>query len=465
MTRQLSSYIFMTCQPGAENALKNEMNRLHSDYRFSYSRPGFLTFRLPENWGIQRKSTLDVPKLQTVFARCCSHFLGKINAKDFDFRNDLIFDHIWKLCLSDFSPENPNHHKKINRIHVWEPDATINANQNRKKLKNELNGSNDSKDSNDLNESINLNESNQTNKKNNPFFDEFAEQSIASLETPLIYSNSKLKSKIASQENQRNFEPGLTSFAKEIHSQIYRAAPAEFSRFFSFDAENLESAAIPNEICLDCVLVSKTEFWIGYHLVHDFHSRYPGGLVPLKLPFDATSRAWLKFEEGLRWSNFPIEIGSHCVDIGASPGGGSQALLARGAYVLGVDPAEMAPIVLNHPNFTHLRAKINQLKRKIFRKSRWFLTDMNVAPNYTLDALEEIVSRSDISPRGLLFTLKLFDWKLAENIPEYVQRIKNWGFPFVKVRQLLFNHQEVMICCSKKIFDSEIKMDNRPRRR
>ena len=120
--------------------------------------------------------------------------------------------------------------------------------------------------------------------------------------------------------------------------------------------------------------------------------------------------------------------------------------------MLGVDPAEMDPLVLAHPNFTHLRGRINQLKRKLFRKSRWFLTDMNVAPNYTLDALEELVARDDIEARGLLFTLKFFDWKFADDVPEYLRRVKSWGFNHVRARQLQYNRQEIMVAALKKPF-------------
>ncbi|MBQ4204778.1 MAG: hypothetical protein II655_13870, partial [Thermoguttaceae bacterium] len=88
----------------------------------------------------------------------------------------------------------------------------------------------------------------------------------------------------------------------------------------------------------------------------------------------------------------------------------------------------------------------------LFRKSRWFITDMNVAPKYTLDALEELVARDDIAARGLLFTLKFFEWNLADNIPEYISRIKSWGFNHVKARQLQFNRQEIMIAALKKPF-------------
>src|SRR5687767_2650896 len=41
------SFLFVTCQVGAEAAVKAEMARLAPDSRFAFSRPGFLIFRLP----------------------------------------------------------------------------------------------------------------------------------------------------------------------------------------------------------------------------------------------------------------------------------------------------------------------------------------------------------------------------------------------------------------------------------
>ena len=42
---------------------------------------------------------------------------------------------------------------------------------------------------------------------------------------------------------------------------------------------------------------------------------------------------------------------------------------------------------------------------------------MNVAPEYTLDAVESIVTHAEVNIRGLLLTLKLPQWTLAEEVP------------------------------------------------
>ena len=47
------------------------------------------------------------------------------------------------------------------------------------------------------------------------------------------------------------------------------------------------------------------------------------------------------------------------------------------------------------------------------RKVRWLTADMNVAPTYTLDTVEAIVTHREVHIEGLLLTLKLMDGTLA----------------------------------------------------
>ena len=175
-------------------------------------------------------------------------------------------------------------------------------------------------------------------------------------------------------------------------------------------------------------------------------------MMALEMPPEAVSRAWLKMEEALRWSQLPIPRGARVAEIGSAPGGASQALLARGLIVTGIDPAEMAPAVLNHPHFTHLRRRSTQVRRREFRKIRWLTADMNVAPNYTLDAVEAIVTHAEVSIRGLLLTLKLPDWGLAGRVPEYLDRIRGWGYNVVRARQLQHNRREICVAALQKPF-------------
>ena len=68
------------------------------------------------------------------------------------------------------------------------------------------------------------------------------------------------------------------------------------------------------------------------------------------------------------------------------------------------------------------------MRRRHFRKIRWLAADMNVSCHYTLDAVQSIVTHAEVNIRGMLLTLKLPQWKLAENVPAYLDRIRSWGY-------------------------------------
>jgi 23S rRNA (cytidine2498-2'-O)-methyltransferase len=193
----------------------------------------------------------------------------------------------------------------------------------------------------------------------------------------------------------------------------------------------------------DLVLVERDEWWLGWHRVNTPETLWPGGVPPIALPPRMISRAYLKIVEALEWSQLPIEPGDRCVEIGSSPGGSCLALLERGLLVTGIDPAEMDPEVLAHPNFTHIRAIAKNVKRGIFRECRWLVMDANVAPNYTLDTLDGVLTQGGARPEGLVLTLKLTDPAIAEKLPAMAERIRRYGYRRVRMRQLAYNRQEV----------------------
>ena len=109
----------------------------------------------------------------------------------------------------------------------------------------------------------------------------------------------------------------------------------------------------------------------------------------------------------------------------------------------GIDPAEMDAAVLAHRGFTHVRARAKDVKRSVFRDCRWLVMDANVAPNYTLDTLDGVLTQGRALPEGLVLTLKLTDAALAERLPGIADRIRRYGYRRVRMRQLAFNRQEV----------------------
>ena len=77
---------------------------------------------------------------------------------------------------------------------------------------------------------------------------------------------------------------------------------------------------------------------------------------------------------------------------------------------------------------------------------------MNVAPGYTLDAVEAIVTHPRVSIRGLLLTLKLSAPDAAEHVPEYLERVRSWGYNLVRARQLQYNRREVCVAALQSPF-------------
>ena len=337
-----SRFVFVTTQSGAERALKNEIAREHPDFKFAFSRPGFVTFRSSE----------DLPNdfvLRTVFARTWGFSLGKVNGSDDSQRAR----DAWRL-FGEQLPDEP-----IRDLHVWQRDRVLSGDEG---------------------------------------YDGAADELARSLGALLI-------------ENQ----------------------PA------ASKPRGVSSAAAIG----DLVLVERNAWWLGWHRANTPETRWPGGVPPIALPPRMISRAYLKIVEALEWSQLPIEPGDRCVEIGSSPGGSCLALLERGLLVTGIDPAEMDPDVLAHPNFTHIRAIAKNVKRGIFRECRWLVMDANVAPNYTLDTLHGVLTQGGARPEGLVLTLKLTDPALAEKLPAMAERIRRYGYRRVRMRQLAYNRQEI----------------------
>jgi len=345
-----TSFLYFTCQIGAEAALKQEVARTWPLWQFAYSRPGFVTFKLPV--GLQLADQFD-PSL--VFARAHALSLGKVAAEPIE----TAAGEVWRLA-GDLAPA---------RLHVWERDIAA--------------------------------------------------------------------------AGEHGYAPCITAGALAMREAILAVQPVE---------RGVQAEAIANsgDLVLDVVLARDGAWWVGYHRAWGGATDWPGGIPTIAAPDQVASRAYLKMEEALRWSGLPVKPKDRVAEIGSSPGGASQALLERGLIVTGIDPAEMHPDVLAHPQFTHVRKRGQEVRRREFRKTRWLTADLNVAPSYTLDTVESIVTHPEVAIEGLLLTLKLLTWELAEQIPEFVARVRSWGYDDVRARQLAHNRQELCVAAMRR---------------
>lgn len=242
------------------------------------------------------------------------------------------------------------------------------------------------------------------------------------------------------------FEPGPSALAAEVDAALIAGTPVESLRSHRYGQQG---ASQPNTWVLDAVIVEPGEWWLGCHHASRRTACWVGGVPPIGRPADAVSRAYLKMAEALEWSALPIARGEICVELGCSPGGTAQVLLEKGLFVIGIDPAEVDPLVAEHPNFLHVRRRSLDVPKRDFQRAKWLTADMNVPPSYTLDAVEDVVLHKTPTIRGLVLTLKLAEWSLAAEIGNLVKRVRSWGYRDVRTRQLAFNRQEFCLVALK----------------
>ena len=244
-------------------------------------------------------------------------------------------------------------------------------------------------------------------------------------------------------------EVAATPLAREIEAAIRAAAPETWAKRRR-PTTGRRRPAPRGGVVLDVVVIQPGEWCVGYHTAVTVPQRWPGGAVPIPIPPHAVSRAYVKMEEALQWSRLPLASGDECVEIGCAPGGASQALLDRGLFVTGIDPADVEPALREHPRFRHLKKRGRDVRRHEFLGVRWLAADMNIPPQATLDEVEAIVTHPQVSIRGLVLTLKLADWSHAERLSEYLSRVRSWGYRDVRARQLLSGGQEVCLVALRR---------------
>ncbi len=348
-------FIFMTTQVGAERALKAEMSRRFSEFRFAFSQPGFITYKVPP--GRRYPEDFD-PGL--VFARSVGFSLGKIEGTA---PEELAKRGADFVSLGSFD-----------RLHVWQRDAH-----------------------------------------------------------PPGY---------------RGYEPGPTpeaALAEELLRNSLRA------RLGDGDFAQARPTRI-GDLVLNCILLNERTWWFGYHRAKTVTSCWPGGLwkSPRVLDEGVISRAYFKLEEAVAWAALPLREGDPCLELGCAPGGAAQYLLDRGLHVVGVDPALVDERIASHGQFRHLRMRAHEVPHREVRRARWLFADMNVAPPVALRAMESIAAARNARIRGILLNLKLADWDQAEKIPQWLDRMRSWGFSSVRARQLHHHRQEICVAALRR---------------
>jgi 23S rRNA (cytidine2498-2'-O)-methyltransferase len=202
--------------------------------------------------------------------------------------------------------------------------------------------------------------------------------------------------------------------------------------------------AAPGTEVLDVVALGPDEFWWGVRTVDPWGWGVAGGVPDLVLPEAAPSRAWLKLEEMLLWSRWTPPPGCVALELGSAPGGASWALLNRGAQVVGVDVAPMAPVCTNHPQYSHRAMSIRDLRKKdLPDKIDVLFCDLGLKP---VEAVPQIRHLCQIIPsiQRLYYTLKMGEGLDTAELDRWRDVFRQLGFT-VRSTHLPSNRMEILV--------------------
>ncbi|MEM9411126.1 MAG: SAM-dependent methyltransferase [Planctomycetota bacterium] len=348
-------FIFVVCQTGTETECKREITSHYPQLKFSFSKPGFITFKVPED------SIPDRFHLRSTFARTYGWSIGNLKSDNLCYQiekiNELVID------VPDFQ-----------HLHVWQRDTRI--------------------------------------------------------------------------PGSSGFEPVCSLLANEAGAAIKNELQIP-----NRESLVLNRHAQADQCILDVIMVEPDYCFFGFHYSGTKPQRWPGGVPQFDMTTSVISRAYFKLKEALLWSGIHIRKGDLCAEIGSSPGGACQLLLEKEANVLAIDPADLDPAVADHENLTHHKCRGKEIKKTLLKNVNWLISDINVAPTYTLDTIEDILTNQHIKKvKGLVLTLKLSDLGLSQNLQTWIERIKKLGFQWVRTRQLAFNRREICLVAVRDRF-------------
>ena len=226
----------------------------------------------------------------------------------------------------------------------------------------------------------------------------------------------------------------LSPVAASLHESLRHR-----SAFFT------ESTAKVGEVVFSVLVVDLDRVLLGWHVAGPGHAPWPGGNPGLTPPADVPSRAWLKFEEAMRWHPAgELKSGQTAIEIGCAPGGTARAMKARGARVIGIEPAGLSPSL----GIEHIRKPARAVEPEELPSAfDWLLIDINDNPGATIRLALRFARYSSRRP-ALLLTFKTADWSAWKEIPAWKSRLTSAGYRKIEARQLYHGRREIVLMAS-----------------
>ncbi|ANS74635.1 SAM-dependent methyltransferase [Paenibacillus yonginensis] len=172
-------------------------------------------------------------------------------------------------------------------------------------------------------------------------------------------------------------------------------------------------------------------------------SDWNGGAVRFQREEGQISRAKFKLLEAERTFGIGFSEFRNALDIGAAPGGWTSFLLERGLTVTAVDPADMNPELLKHPNLTYIKKNADSVA---FDQNQFDLLvcDMSWSPKLTARLVIDLLY--SLVPGGTaVVTIKLLSKKPLALIKEIQEMYTDARMQIIQAKQLFHNRDEITL--------------------
>jgi 23S rRNA (cytidine2498-2'-O)-methyltransferase len=168
---------------------------------------------------------------------------------------------------------------------------------------------------------------------------------------------------------------------------------------------------------------------------------WPAGIAPVAEDRAAPSRAYGKLEESFAWMGVAPGPTDVCVDLGGAPGGWAWKALQRGARVVAVDRAPLAPPAAGHPALATLQG--NAFTYQPASPADWLLCDVICEPLRTVELVDRWVGQGWC--RAVVATLKFKGASGYGLLEAAILRLAAHGWGHVRLKHLFRHHNEVVI--------------------
>lgn len=216
----------------------------------------------------------------------------------------------------------------------------------------------------------------------------------------------------------------------------------------AFKDVEAQDCALPTLFCL----VGKEGLFCGMQSPRASNGLYPGGTkyISQNSP-DTISRAGAKIAEALHYLLMHKALprkGSHWLELGASPGGMTSELLARGYKVTAIDRAPLDKRLDHQPDLTFGQLDVAAFKPNSSMRYDAILSDMNGDPRESIQQVGRLAR--NLNKGGLvIFTLKTTGVSAFQEINELYRSITKAaggaGLELIAKTHLTYNRTELTL--------------------